>query len=97
MKTVSRLSVPVLAMGALIATGCSSDNSLDMSFDAIAGNLTPNLMGIQQRSVDIDRHVALAQNANRRMLSDDINRFFYTAHSSRLSPFPIAFPSGQPR
>ena len=96
MKSIIRLSV--LSAAVLAIAGChSSVGSGSVSYGAVAGNLTPEMQTLAERPVDIDRHMAYAQNAEWRMFWSDIGRVFYTDHPSRLSSFPIAYTSGQPR
>ena len=85
------------ALGAAVLVGCSSSSPHNVSFDAISGNLTPELQGLTDRPVDNQRNVAVTNNQNWRMMSDDLGRVFYTDHPSRLSPYPITYTSGNPR
>ena len=85
------------ALGAAVLVGCSSSSPYDVSFDAISGNLTPELQGLTDRPVDNERNVAVANNQNWRMFSDDLGRALYIDHPSRLSPYPITYTSGNPR
>ncbi len=90
-----------LILGALsgaVLVGCSSPSSpYDVSFDAIRGDLTPELRAMTDRLVDEQRNMAVAYNQEKRMLFDDLGRAFYTDHPSRLSPYPITYTSGNPR
>lgn len=86
------------ALGGAVLVGCSSPSSpYDVSFDAIRGNLTPELRAMTDRLVDEQRNMAVAHNQNDRMFYDDLGRAFYTDHPSRLSPYPITYTSGNPR
>ena len=61
----------------------------------ITSDLTPELKGISMRPQEAHNALAVAQNANMRMFSDDLARTFLTNTPSRLSPFPIINTSGQ--
>ena len=75
--------------------GCQTGDPL--SYHAIRRDLTPELRGLVERPIDIDRNLASTNNQNLRMMSDDIGRTLYTDHPSRLSPLPIIYTSGNPR
>ncbi len=78
--------------------GCqSSESARNVSFEKISGDLTPELAGLVDRPVDIDRHTAVMSNMNMRMFWDDVSRALYIDHPSRLSPHPIIYTSGNPR
>ena len=86
------------ALGGAVLVGCSShSNPYDVSFDAIRGDLTPELQAMTDRRVDEQRNWAVANNQNKRMFYDDLGRAFYTDHPSRLSPYPVTYTSGNPR
>ncbi len=91
-----------LILGALSGTmlvGCSSGPSgpYDVSFNALRGDLSPELRGMTDRPVDDQRNMAVAHNQNKRMFYDDLGRAWYTDHPSRLSPYPVTYTSGNPR
>jgi hypothetical protein len=94
-----RITTGLLAATAMfVAGGCGDkEPSSEKMFYSIAGDLTPELSGTVERPVDVDKNLALQQNLNWRMASDDMGRVFYTDHPSRLSPFPITSLSGMPR
>ncbi len=85
------------AFAAAVLVGCSSSSPHNVSFGAISGNLTPELEGLTDRPVDNKRNVAVTNNMNWRMFSDDLGRALYVDHPSRLSPYPITYTSGNPR
>jgi len=97
MHLTARTSLlPALAITGLACLGgCQSGVSTD--FNSIAANPTPELQGTVERRIDVDRHMAITNDLNKRMFSDDLGRSFYTDHPSRLSPFPILSTSGMPR
>ncbi len=90
-------SVSVLAGGAVLfgLVGCQTADPL--SYHAIKSDLTPELQGLVERPVDVDRNLAANNNQNLRMMWDDIGRTFYTDQPSMLSPMPIIHTSGNPR
>ncbi len=92
--TIAHLSAA--AMLTALAAGCQTDPN-DVSFYAIRHSLTPELRGAVDTHDDADRHLAVTNNMNSRLLMDDLGRMFYTDHPSRLSPLPIAYTSGNPR
>ena len=85
------------ALAAAVLVGCSSSRPHNVSFGSISGNLTPELEGLTDRPVDNERNVAVTNNMNWRMFSDDLGRALYVDHPSRLSPYPITYSSGNPR
>ena len=86
------------ALGGALLVGCSSPSSpYDVSFDAVRGDLTPELQAMTDRPVDEQRNIAVANNQNWRMLFDDLGRAVYTDHPTRLSPYPVTYSSGTPR
>ena len=89
----------LVALGGAVLVGCSSSptSPYDVSFDAIRGDLTPELRAMTGRFVDEQRNMAVAFNQNGRMFYDDLGRAFYTDHPTRLSPYPITYTSGHPR
>ncbi len=64
------------ALGGAVLVGCSSGHSspYDVSFNAIRGNLTPELQAMTDRPVDEQRNMAVANNQNKRMFFDDLGR-----------------------
>jgi len=82
----------ILAASAFI--GCSSN---DVSTNAILSNLTPELLGLNERPIDIKSHMAVTGNVELREMWGDLGRAVYIDHPSRLSPYPIVYTSGQPR
>ncbi len=94
MKLIQRIAVFTIA-GAML-TGCESSARQTTSLGDILSDPTPELRGLQERPVDVYRNLAIVNNANMRMLSDDLGRTFYTNHPSRLSPYPIMSLNGNP-
>lgn len=75
--------------------GCRSDKDY-YSYKAISGNLTPELQGISERQVDVDRNLAVNQNADIRLMWSDLGRVWFTDNPSTLSPLWTVSTSGQP-
>jgi hypothetical protein len=88
------LAAASIAMPAIAVVGCKSGD--DVSFAAISRDLTPELQGSTERPIDVSRNMAVTNNLNMRLLSDDLGRVWYTNHPSSLSPLPIVKPSTQP-
>ena len=88
MRTIT-LSLATLLLISLF-TGCSYSRS------SLYHNLTPELQGMADRPEDVKRNWAMVDNANLRMLGDDLGRTFYTNHPSRLSPYPVLSLTGNP-
>ena len=93
MKLIQQIAVFTIA-GAML-TGCES-SATKTSLGSILDDPTPELRGIHERPVDVYRNMAVVNNANLRMLSNDLGRTFYTNHPSRLSPYPIMSLNGNP-
>ncbi len=75
--------------------GCAT-NPENVSYRAIKSNLTPELQGISERGVDIDRNMAVTGNQNLRMMWGDLGRMWFFDKPSKLSPYDIVGTSGQP-
>ncbi len=90
-------SVSVLAGGALLfgLAGCQTARD-PLSYDAIRRDLTPELQGLVERPIDVDRNLAANNNQNLRMMWDDMGRTFYTSRPSSLTPMPVIHTSGIP-
>ena len=97
MKNMLSLTFAVCALTATTAlVGCSTASSDDVSLGAVTSNMTPELRTLNQRPVDVKRHMAYTKNVNSRMFWEDLGRFFYTDHPSRLNPIEIVSVSGKP-
>ena len=81
--------------GACMLGGCKSDKDY-YSYNSIKGNLTPELQGLTERQVDIDRNIAVNQNADIRLMWMDLGRVWFTDNPSTLSPYWTISTSGQP-
>ena len=97
MRILAGLILGALGGAVLVACSSSPSSPYDVSFDAIRGDLTPELRAMTGRLVDEQRNMAVAFNQNGRMFYDDLGRAFYTDHPTRLSPYPITYTSGHPR
>jgi len=98
MRTRTRLSAlaGLAALSTAFATGCASQNLDDVSYGTVRGNLTPALQTSVERPIDVDRNIAVVHDTDLRLLMDDLGRALHTNRPSRLTPFPIIKPSGQP-
>lgn len=89
-----RHTTPFLALAAssILLGGCYSPGAMSdpTSRDAlIRATLTPELMTLHQRPVDVDNQFAIMANENWRMLWGDLARATYTDRPSRLTPEPV--------
>lgn len=92
-----RLITAGLLTSAVIGTaGCQSDPN-NVSFDAIKGDLTPEMMTMSERNVDVERNMAMVGNVNLRSMWNDLGRMWMFDRPSILTPYPIYGPSGVPR
>lgn len=80
-------SVVVLgvSVAALVLAGCSSSNTAAARDSKVRGNLTPELMTLSQRSIDVDNRVVLSTDENLRMANEDFIRMWFFDRPSRLS------------
>lgn len=85
----------VATLSAAALAGCESSSGA-YSYSNIARNITPEMSTLTERPVDVDRHIAVNNNQNLRMMNNDWGRIFYTHQPSRLSPYPVYGTSGQP-
>lgn len=95
MTTRSVLAAMSISAALLALGGCAPDPN-DVSFDALKSDLTPHILGISERDVDIERNMAVIGNQNLRMMWGDFGRLFFFDAPSRLSPYDIVSTSGQP-
>lgn len=83
--TISTLGV--LAVASLFA-GCAADTR-----DAqIRADVTPELVTLYERQVDMDNNGALMADENGRMFVEDLGRFWLVNRSSHLTPEPTIRP-----
>ena len=83
------------AAGLMMTGGCKSSKDY-YSYNSIKGNLTPELQGLTERQVDIDRNIAVNQNVDLRLFWGDLGRVWMTDNPSTLSPYWTMSTSGQP-
>jgi hypothetical protein len=79
-------------LGVATLGGCKA-NPDDVSFNTIKGDLTPEMMTLVERPVDVDRNIAVNWNQNLRNAWMDLGRVFYWDSPSRLSPYDM-IPTG---
>ena len=78
--TISILSV----LGMFV--GCNSNSH---SESAVLRNLTPNMNGLAETYSENDAGILVVNNANDRMIVDDLRRATLLDRPSSLSPFPV--------
>jgi type IV pilus biogenesis protein CpaD/CtpE len=93
-RAAFRSSCLLLAVASVGLGGCTSPD--DVSFNAIKGDLTPHIVGLTERDVDIELNMAVVGNQNLRMFWGDLGRIWLFDRPSRLSPYDIIATSGQP-
>lgn len=91
-------ALAVVAIGAFGAslTGCAYDPN-NVSFDYITKNLSPEMTGLSERDVDIQRSLAVNQDQTLRMFWGDLGRTWLFDQPSMLSPYYIISTNGQSR
>lgn len=93
MKTLAGIASLALI---LAVSGCKSDPNA-VSFDDIKGDVTPEMMTLTERPVDIDRNIAMTWNQNLRSAWADLGRAVYWDQPSALTPNGTITTSGQPK
>lgn len=68
----------------------------DVSFDAIKNNPSPELSGMNERDVDIQRNLSVNTNQSTRMFWSDLGRIWFADQPSPLSPYPTINTTGNP-
>jgi predicted small lipoprotein YifL len=68
----------------------------DVTFDSIKGNPSPELMGMNERPMDVERNLAVNGNQTSRMFWSDLGRMWFADEPSPLSPYPTVNTSGNP-
>ena len=95
LRRAAFLGMAVGTVGVLMLGGCKSSKDY-YSYNSIKGNLTPELQGLTERQVDIDRNIAVNQNVDLRLFWGDLGRVWLTDNPSILSPYWTISTSGQP-
>ena len=95
LRRAAFLGMTVGTAGVLMLGGCKSSKD-HYSYNSIKGNLTPELQGLTERQVDIDRNIAVNQNVDLRLMWGDLGRVWLTDNPSILSPYWTISTSGQP-
>lgn len=94
-----RPSSVLLGLGVAVLSlsfGCSDKHKTSPEFKYIKKDLTPELVGISERDVDIQRNMAVVSNTNMRLFWSDLGRAFFFEAPSSLSPYDVVGTSGQP-
>jgi hypothetical protein len=86
--------LPILGFLAALCLGCN--NPKDVSFNSIKNNPTPELMGMSEREIDVERNMAVVGNQNLRLMWGDLGRVWLFDQPSILSPWNTVSTSGQP-
>lgn len=64
--------------------------------EVVMRNPTPELMGMSERPIDVERNMAVVGNQNLRMMWGDLGRVWLFDQPSQLSPWNTVSTSGQP-
>lgn len=80
---------------AMTLAGCYDPNNV--SFNYVTGHLSPHLMGLSERDVDVQRNVALTLDTNLRMIWGDLGRMSLLDSPTTLYPTYIYSTNGQSR
>jgi|GEM_PF-587454 len=67
-------------------SGCTTDGPKHQS---VVHNLTPEMIGLAKRPVDLQNSTSVTWNADNRMLVDDWSRAALIDRPSRLTPYPM--------
>lgn len=88
-----------IAIAALVGVcalgGCYDPNNV--SFDYLKGHVTPEMDGLSERDVDIQRSLAMNEDQTLRMFWRDFGVLWLVDQPSMLSPYYIVSTNGQPR
>jgi len=68
----------------------------DVSFSALRSNPTPELSGMHERDVDMQRNLSVNTNQTTRMFWSDLGRMWLTDEPSPLTPYPVINTTGNP-
>ena len=88
-----KLAAVICVVSTAVSTGCSTR---DPAFESIKSNPSPELMGIAERPVDVERNMAVVGDQNLRLFWSDLGRVWLFDQPSNLSPWNTISTSGQP-
>lgn len=93
---VRRLAVRMSLAAAILALGaCASSGRDDAGrHSRIQGNITPELLTLDQREIESDDRTFITWNQNWRMFWGDLNRAMLNDRPSSLRNFPQSYPIG---
>lgn len=92
----SRPLAALLLAGTGFAALAGCNNPQDVSFNSIKSNPTPELMGMSEREIDVERNMAVVGNQNLRLFWGDLGRVWLFDSPSSLSPWNTVSTGGQP-
>lgn len=95
MKTCLSLAALTIATTLAGCAGSSDPNAVD--FNSVRSNPTPEMLTLTERKVDVQRNYSVTANQNKRMILEDIGRFWMTDRPSGLTPSNLTSTSGKPR
>ena len=76
---------------ALMLAACSGNSAGEKHARSLHGNLTPELLTLTERPIDVQNRMWLTHNTNSRMFWEDMGRVFYTNRPSRLTFEPVPY------
>ena len=88
MSTRRRATLALFALSAIVATGCSAQES---RLAAYRSNPTPELDTLAQQRDDMDNRMTVTNDTNLRMLNEDLGRMFFLDRPSMLTPKPVPY------
>jgi hypothetical protein len=88
MKIRTLAPLALIAAASLSLTGCGSLNS-GPTYNSVRSNLTPELMTLAERPIDVSNQMGVTFNTNRRAMWDDVQSFWLLDRPSRLTRYPM--------
>lgn len=91
-KMFRRSLLASAAVTALVGlSGCVTNYSEHPGHAEVRGQVTPELITLDEREIDSDNRIGITNNANLRMLWMDLRRAMLLDRPSRLTPYPMAY------
>ena len=72
-------------------SACVTNYSEHPGHAEVRGQVTPELITLDEREIDSDNRIGITNNANLRMLWMDLRRAMLLDRPSRLTPYPMAY------
>ncbi|MBM4108910.1 MAG: hypothetical protein FJ255_08910 [Phycisphaerae bacterium] len=81
-----RASAALLTLASLALGACEYDTPSERLAADLRSDPSPNMETMYERQVDIDNNIAIVNDANLRMLHQDLGRLLLLSRPSRLTP-----------